>query len=463
VNYIMVDGTALAGTDYTTSTGTLTFTPREAVAQTITVPIISDIVNEPVETFQVQINTPTFATILVSAGTGTITDNDPPPTVAFSQKSPYIVFEKTSPAVITVNLSRASGFPITVNYSTSDGTAKQGIHYTASSGTLSFPPGSTSQTFNVPVINNNQNDPDLTVKLTLTAPANATFGDPITGILFIKDEDPQPVISIDNVSQNEGNVRLTNFIFNVTLATTSGNVVTVDYTTINGTALAGSDYVLTAGTLTFKPGEVTKSITVPVIGDINNEEDEAFAVILSNPINAIISTDTGIGTIYNDDLYRQVLPLIMDASQPDLIVTSFKLTPSKTNYKVGQAVLVTIQLKNVGNASTGPFWVDFYINPSVAPTSSNIPWSTVCGMNPCYGIAWEVKNGVKSGETITLTSTSDSYSPNYTIWYGSLPYGTHDLYVYLDSWGGASNPNGAITEVNEGNNRGEIHGLQITN
>jgi hypothetical protein len=75
----------------------------------------------------------------------------------------------------------------------------------------------------------------------------------------------------------------------------------VDYATVDGTALAGSDYQATNGTLTFAPGQATATITVPIIGDTVQEGAETFRVVLSNPVRAAIAGDTATGTIAASD------------------------------------------------------------------------------------------------------------------------------------------------------------------
>jgi hypothetical protein len=251
---------------------------------------------------------------------------------------------------------------------------------------------------------------------------------------------------------------MTNFNFTVTLSPASGNLVTVNYSTNDGTAIAGSDYIATSGTLIFNAGQVIKTITVQVIGDYIKEPNETFTVRLTEAVNAAILVDTGIGTIIDDDLFRTMLPMICNPGKPDLIVAAFTLSPTGP-YRSTTSVLVTVQVKNNGSTDAGPFWVDFYINPQSPPTRANIPWNTVCGMTPCYGIAWYVKDGLKAGQTITLTSTAGSYDSAYTYWLGKFLVGTSDIYVYMDSWGG---PNGAVDEINESNNRGDIHGIRVS-
>ena len=105
------------------------------------------------------------------------------------------------------------------------------------------------------------------------------------------------------MSVTEGNTGTTNAVFNVTLSPASGQTVTVSYSTANGSATAGSDYVATSGTLTFNPGDTTKTITVAVNGDTVVESNETFFVNLTTAINATIADGQGIGTIANDDNY----------------------------------------------------------------------------------------------------------------------------------------------------------------
>lgn len=109
-------------------------------------------------------------------------------------------------------------------------------------------------------------------------------------------------ISIDDVTVAEGNAGTTTASFTVTLSSASNDkVITVDYTTNDGTATAGSDYTATAGTLTFNIGDTTKTIDVTVNGDLIDEDDETFTVDLSNATNASIDTSQGTCTITDED------------------------------------------------------------------------------------------------------------------------------------------------------------------
>jgi hypothetical protein len=119
-----------------------------------------------------------------------------------------------------------------------------------------------------------------------------------------------PGLTIDDVTSKEANSGTTTFTFTVRLSIPSPQTVSVTFATADSTARAGSDYVATTGTLTFAPGETAKGIKVVVIGDQLFEADEAFLVVLSTPVNAIVVDGTGVGTIVNDDPVLGVTTLV---------------------------------------------------------------------------------------------------------------------------------------------------------
>ena len=108
-------------------------------------------------------------------------------------------------------------------------------------------------------------------------------------------------LSIDDPSVDEGDSGSTTLEFPVTLDPAATGEVTVDWATADGTAQAGQDYTARNGSLTFDTGDSTKTLSVPVTGDIVDEPDETFTVTLSNASGAIIGDATGEGTIRDDD------------------------------------------------------------------------------------------------------------------------------------------------------------------
>jgi uncharacterized repeat protein (TIGR01451 family) len=203
-------------------------------------------------------------------------------------------------AVFTVSLSDVASSTVTVNWATSDGLATAGSDYASASGTWTFPQGTTSITDSVMVTGDALNEPNETFFVSLTSPTNATLSDSL-GTGTILNDDPVPAISISDVTVSEGNSGTTDAIFAVSLSTVSGQLVTVSYTTANGTASSGSDYVAKTGLLSFLAGTTLVNDTIKVNGDITVEPSETFFVNLTSPANATIADNQGIGTISNDD------------------------------------------------------------------------------------------------------------------------------------------------------------------
>ncbi|MED5620099.1 immunoglobulin-like domain-containing protein [Ideonella sp. BN130291] len=315
VGFNTSNGTATAGSDYTAATGTLTFAPG-VTSQTITVPVLNDAVFEGAETFNVNLTGPTNATIADNLGVGTIrddgtgtggTDNDTP---ALSVSSPTVV-ESGGFAQFTVALSNASASATTVSLGTTAGTATSGADYStalevstdgganwtaASSATIAA--GATSVLVRVPITSDALDEANETFTLTATRTAGTTSNGSATGTATITDDDPLPALAINDVSINEAAGTAT---FTVTLNAASGQTVTVGYNTSNGTATAGSDYTAASGTLTFGPGVVSQTITVPITNDTATEASETFNVNLASPTNATIADNLGVGTIVDND------------------------------------------------------------------------------------------------------------------------------------------------------------------
>lgn len=304
VNYATADGTATAPADYQTQNGLLTFNPGD-LTKTITVLVNGDTLDEPNETFFVNLSGATNAVLLDSKGQGIINDNDAAPSLSINDLSIAEGDAGTTPLTFTVSLSTASGQTVTVNYATADKTAAAGSDYQSISGTLTFNPGDTSKPVTVLVNGDVAFEQNETFFVNLTTPTNATISDS-QGQGTIRNDDaapPTPMLFINDVSITEGNGGLSIATFNVTLSPSSSNTVMVDYATANGTATtAGNDYQSASGTLIFNPGEASKPVDVTINGDTLVEPAETFTVNLSNASGgAAIGTPTGAATIQNDD------------------------------------------------------------------------------------------------------------------------------------------------------------------
>ncbi|MFC1600368.1 Calx-beta domain-containing protein, partial [Patescibacteria group bacterium] len=201
----------------------------------------------------------------------------------------------------TVTLSNPSTSSVTVNYETVDGTAEAALDYTSQSGTITFVPGEVTMIIGVNTLVDSiyENTEDFNVNL--SNPVNVIIIDD-SGVGTIIDEDELPTVSISDavpLPTLEGN----DAVFTVTLSNPSTSPVTVNYDTVDGTAEAGLDYTSQSGTITFNPGEVTKTIIVSTIVDSIYENIEDFYANISNPVNATILDDSGIGSIVDEEPY----------------------------------------------------------------------------------------------------------------------------------------------------------------
>ena len=111
----------------------------------------------------------------------------------------------------------------------------------------------------------------------------------------------QPFLAINDVTVTQSNSGTTSAVFTVTLSMASTQSITVNYATADGTGITGGDYQGASGTLTFIPGDISKTITVLVNGDAAFDPAETFFVNLSNAGNTAIAKSQGTGTIVNNN------------------------------------------------------------------------------------------------------------------------------------------------------------------
>jgi hypothetical protein len=289
--------TATAGVDYQSINQVLTFAPGETT-EVIGVNVLSDLLNEFDEIFNVVLSQATNALIDVPTANVTIDDNDPLPELTISSTSIAEGDAGTTNVVLTVTLAPVSGRNVTVAYATAPGGASSPSDYTATSGTLTFLPLSTQRQITVSVNGDLVSEGDEQFFVNLTMLDGAVTSNP-QGVVTIIDDEPK--ISINDALTLEGDLASTISVFSVTLDKPAVAGVTVNYATVAGTATAGADYAPTTGLLSFGPGQTAQLITVQVLADLLDEHDETFTVQLSNAVNASIVPGGGVGTIIDND------------------------------------------------------------------------------------------------------------------------------------------------------------------
>ena len=312
VDYTTVDGSAVAGTDYGTTASTLSFAPGETV-KNIVVPLTDGAAARPATRFTVVLSDPSNATIADATGVVVIGAHGAGAvsTPRVSLGPDMVVGEGDGYVDVPVTVAAPGVSVATVQFNTLNGTAKgntvggPGIDYLCpvsgcNNGTLTFAPGETTKTIRVPL----ENDPDNTSERSFTVILTTNFGDTITRgsmrVTVIGNQNvaatPSLYVRDATVDASAGSVSVP-VLMGGMVGERSASTVTVDYTTVDGSAVAGTDYGTTASTLSFAPGETVKNIVVPLTDGAAARPATRFTVVLSDPSNATIADATGVVVI----------------------------------------------------------------------------------------------------------------------------------------------------------------------
>ena len=341
LDYASANISAIADSDYTTASGRLSFADGE-LSQTFSVELIDDANYEGDETLNLILSNPTGGAGLGAPALAilTISENDPvPPSGSLQFSAPiYTVEENITSATITVTRVGGSFGLVNVNYTSVDGSATAGSDYAAVSGSLSFSDGQMSKTFSVELIDDANYEGDESLGLTLSNPTGgAGLGTPALAILTISENDPVPPsgglqFSAASYSEAENGTTAT---ITVTRVGGSFGIVSVDYASADGSAMAGSDYIAVSGNLSFADGITSQTFNVDIVDDANYEGDETLSLTLSNPIG-------GAG------LSAPALALLT-ISENDPVPPSGSLQFSATGYNVNEnGTSATITVSRVG-------------------------------------------------------------------------------------------------------------------
>jgi hypothetical protein len=206
----------------------------------------------------------------------------------------------TTDAVFTLSLSQAAAGPVTVDYTTNGVTAQAGHDFLPAAGTVTFAPGQTLQTLTVSVGSDVLDEGSELFFVDLTSATGATFFDNQGGCT-ITDNDAPPGVTLDDVTVTEGHHGAAGAVFTLTLSAPSGQAVTVNYRTSDGSASAGLDFDKAVGAVVFPAGQTQHAVTVPVKGELRDEGNETFSLELVSATNATINDNQGAGTILDDD------------------------------------------------------------------------------------------------------------------------------------------------------------------
>ncbi|MGE3329174.1 MAG: Calx-beta domain-containing protein, partial [Acidimicrobiia bacterium] len=408
VDYATASGSATSGADFTATSGSLTFAPGET-SKTVTVAITNDGTYEGLETFTVDLSNAANATFLDASGSGSITDDgtgpggsdDDRPSLSIAN---IAVTEGTDThAVFSLVLSNPSVEPVVLSLALADGSALIGtdtgstLEYFDGSawqpvpGDVTIPAGQTTLLVRTTVTDDALDENPETFTLTAVHVSGTLLSSTdVTATGTITDDDPAPGLSINDVAVNEAAGSAT---FTVTLDAPSGLTVTVDYATASGSATSGADFTATSGSLTFAPGETSKTVTVAITNDGTYEGLETFTVDLSNAANASFLDASGSGSITDDGTG----PGGSDDDRPSLSIANIAVTEGTDTHAVFSLVL--------SNPSVEPV----VLSLALADGSALIGTDTGSTLEYFDGSAWQPVPGdvtIPAGQTTLLVRTT---------------------------------------------------------
>ena len=286
----------------------------------------------------------------------TVSNGNPKlPNIALALSPSSVTEDGTTNLVYTFTRTGTTANALTVNYTVSgnatfntDYTQTGGSSFTATTGTITFAAGASTATLTIDPTADTIFESDETVALTLATGTDYTIGTTAAVIGTITNDDLLPNLNLSaNQTIVEGNTNPQNVTYTVTLSSTSTQTITVQYATANGTAIAGSDYTSTSGTLTFNPGVTSQVINIPILNDSLNEANETFTLNLASPINASLGTAKTATTTITDTLSASVTTTLPSG------VENLTLTGTTAINGTGNAGDNVLQGNSANNTLTG--------------------------------------------------------------------------------------------------------------
>ncbi|MEY9128405.1 DUF4082 domain-containing protein [Bradyrhizobium yuanmingense] len=233
--------------------------------------------------------------------------------IALVNTSTIYVSETAGTVTVTVTRSGDLSSQNTIEYTTNEigtgGTATAGSDFIqptfngrTNTGQVVFGPGESTKSFTIQIGNDQLTESNETFAIGLQNPGSGSLGAPRTVLVTIVDDDSPATIAMADVvlSVAESSPTAT-----ITLLRSGpvNQAATVGFTTSSGSALAGSDYTTTSGTVTFAAGQASQTVSVPIVNDTTPENDETFTVTLSNPTGATLGSQvtTTVKILDNDN------------------------------------------------------------------------------------------------------------------------------------------------------------------
>ncbi len=383
VNYTITADTAQTA-DYTGATsGTVTFAPGDT-SKDVTLNLVDDSLDEPDETVTLTLSGLTgTASIADGEATGTITDNDLPVVTAASGGN---VTEGEDAEFTLTRASQDTGAALTVTFAVTGGGS---VLTNAPPTTATIPANQTAVTVSLATTDDNTDEPNATLTLTLTDGDAYDLGSDSTATLTVQDNDGTPALSAADAEASED----ADLVFEITLNPASSGTVTVNYAITPDTAQAADYTGSTSATVTFAPGDTSKDVTLDLVDDTADEPDETVTITLSGLTGtASIADSEATGTITDNDL-----PQVTAASGGNVTEgANAEFTLTRASENTGAALTVTFTVTGGGSVLT-----------NAPPTTATIPANAT---TVTVSLATTDDSTDEPNATLTLTLTDgDAY------------------------------------------------------
>lgn len=302
--------TATLTDDYTTSATSPLTIPAGSTSVSIPLQIQADTLDEDTETIIFELGTPTNATLGTNTTyTFTINDNDPTPSVTFEASS-QTTFEESGLVEMRINMSAVSGLDVTIPFSivAPSTLSGAGVDYSITSSPITILAGATTASIYITPTHDLLDENHEYLRVQLGTPTNATLGMTDLQILTIRDDDPTPTVTFTTASQSSTDETGTMTI-TAQLSAVSGLDISVPFS-VNGlsTATNTSDYLISTSPIAISAGSSSGSVTITIVPEILEENDETVIIDMGVPTNATLGTNTTHTAIITNDDHIPSIP-----------------------------------------------------------------------------------------------------------------------------------------------------------
>ncbi len=310
---------------------------------------------------------------------------------------------------ISVIVTRTPGSgAASVQYSTFDGSALSGADYIGTNDVLNFADGETFKLINVPIIDDLLTEPSETFGVLLFSPVGANLGSNAVTLVTIFDNDTFFRFASTNLQVNED---VTNAVLTVLRVGDTNGSASVDFSTVDGTAIFNADYLATSGTILFTNGQLSATISIPIVDDCTVETNlDFFQVVLSNPIGGSVAPNFGVASVVIRDNDNGVGRIRITGATVDNNSIDFYADPMQPLVREGNTTTLTVHVfRECGSSGRIDVDITNFINSATCPgeLESRHGLDFVLNQRTLTWLDGQGNGSQGSEQTFTITITDD--------------------------------------------------------